>query len=274
MLAATTSQFTNFLPQIALVAGIASLLGWIMRGLFAKPQPAGKPAASNDSASRERVRNLEGTLEKAKAAQKTLKAELEALKTSSVPTANLEKVTAELETARKAVDIESKRISALETDLKRAQETIKNLNSRANDADKVQKDRSFALENELSKTRQQLAILESRPDNTSELHAEIERLRESVAVSTRYAGEVRKREAAAVEALEKAQALLGNAGDAPRPAVSTKVGPVMGDSDRVTAAKAEVIRILERNKETAAAEVSLVPDETEPAVEPAAEPAV
>ena len=72
------------------------------------------------------------------------------------------------------------------------------------------------------------------------LNAEIERLRESVAVSTRFAGEMRKREAAAVEALEKAEAKLAELSDPSRPAaVSKKIGPVV-ESGRIAAAKAEV----------------------------------
>jgi exonuclease VII small subunit len=247
----TISILTSVLPQIAIIAALSGLIGWSIRGKFTK-QPAAKPAAAAPQ-SRDRSKNLEAALEKSKESLKTLKSEHDALKASAVSSASLEKANAELDAARNALDSGTKRISALEADLKKAQDTIKNLNGRANDADKSQKDRSFALENELSKTRQQLAQLEARPDDTAVLHAEIERLRESVAVSTRYAGEVRKREVAATEALEKAQAQLAEAGNAPRAAtvVSKKVGPV-GDSDRVAAAKAEVLRLLESNKQAVA----------------------
>lgn len=253
MLAETTSalsQLSNLLPHIALIAGICGVAGWSLRGMLTKPAPA-KPLAAAAPA-RDRSKNLEASLEKSKAAQKSLKAELEGLKAHSVSVTELEKAHAALEAASKSLENETKRISAVEADLKKAQDTIKNLNTRANDADKAQKDRSFNLENELSKARQQLAILEARPDDTAVLHTEIERLRESVAVSTRYAGEVRKREVAAVEALEKAQTQLAEMSTSPRPAavVSKKVGPV-ADSDRVTAAKAEVLRLLESNKQAA-----------------------
>ena len=84
------------------------------------------------------------------------------------------------------------------------------------------------MENELSKTREQPAVLQNRPDNSVEFHAEIERLRESVAVSSRFAGEVRKREAAAIEALEKAEFKFTDLSDSSRPAaVSKKIGPVV-----------------------------------------------
>ncbi len=254
MLADTSSIsiLTSVLPQIAIIAALAGLIGWSIRGKFNKPAAA-KPAVAAAPQAKDRAKNLEAALEKSKDALKAIRSEHEALKSTAVSAATLEKANAELDAARKALESESKRTSALEADLKKAQDTIRNLNSRANDADKAQKDRSFALENELSKTRQQLAQLEVRPDDTAVLHTEIERLRESVAVSTRFAGEMRKREAAATEALEKAQAILSEVGNNPRTAavVSKKVGPV-GDSDRVAAAKAEVLRLLESNKKAAA----------------------
>ena len=82
------------------------------------------------------------------------------------------------------------------------------------------------------------------------LNAEIERLRESVAVSTRFAGEMRKRESVALESLEKAAAQLASMSDSSRPvaAVERKIGPVV-DSGRIAAAKAEVIRLVELNKQ-------------------------
>ena len=258
MLAATTtaaSQFSSFLPQIALVAAISILIGWLLKGQFTKAKPV-KAAVAPDAPNRDRAKNLEAALDKSKAAHKALKSELEALQAASIPTATFEKTTIELETVRKTLDAEAKRISTLETDLKKAQDTIRSLNARANEGDKTQKDRSFALENELSQARQKLAQLEARPDDSAVLHAEIERLRESVAVSSRFAGEVRKREAAAVEALEKAQAELAAIGDPARAVakVAKKVGPV-GDSDRVAAAKAEVLRLVEKNKQAPPAPV-------------------
>lgn len=276
MLAETTSaltQLTNLLPQIAIISAICGFVGWSLRGLVSKPAPAKTAAAAPQA--RDRSKNLEAALEKSKDALKILKSEHEALKASAVSSATLDKANAELDATRKSLDSETKRISTLETDLKKAQDTIKNLNSRANDADKVQKDRSFALENELSKARQALALLEARPDDSAGLHTEIERLRESVAVSTRYAGEMRKREAAAIEALEKAQAQVAEMSDTSRPAaaVAKKIGPV-GDSDRVAAAKAEVLRLLESNKQAAApAPLEIAPAAVETAPASAETPA-
>ncbi len=262
------------LPQLAVIVAVAVFIGWSLRARVAKaavPVKSAKAAPAADKSHQDRVKNLEATLEKSKAAHKALKAELEALQASSVSKSTLESTTAELAAARKALDTESKRVSTLETDLKKSQDTLKTLNARVNEADKSQKDRSFALENELSKTRSQLALFENRPDDSAVLNAEIERLRESVAVSSRFAGEVRKREAAALEALEKAESKLADLSDPSRPTtVSRKIGPVL-DTGRIAAAKAEVIRLVEKNKQkdsaAVAEDVLPVAEETTPVAE-------
>jgi chromosome segregation ATPase len=245
----TATLFAKALPQVALISGVSAALGWILHSLFRKPAPKKAVAITSDPAAKDRSKNLEATLVKTKSAHKSLKVELDALKTASVPTAVHAQILSDLKISRKSIDSETKRSATLEADLKKAQDAIKSLNNRGNEADKAQKDRSFALENELSKTRQQLALLEARPDNAVELHAEIERLRESVAVSSRYAGEVRKREAAAVEALEKAQNKMSFAGNSAA-TVATAKPAIVGDSERVAAAKAEVLRLIEQNKQS------------------------
>jgi hypothetical protein len=259
----TLTLLSKVLPQLAIIAVLCGFIGWSLRGRPAKTAPA-KPSPAADKGQQDRAKNLEAALEKSKAAHKALKAELENLQSASVSKATFDHTSAELAAARSAVDTETKRISTLEADLKKAQDTVKQLNARLNDGEKAQKERSFALENELSKTREQLAVLQNRPDDSAELHAEIERLRESVAVSSRFAGEVRKREAAAIEAFEKAEAKLADLSDPSRPAaVSKKIGPVV-ESDRIAAAKAEVIRLVEMNKQKEAA--TIVFAEEEPAV--------
>ncbi len=249
----------DFTPQIAGIAAIAALIGWILKGVFT-PKPPVKVAATIKEAP---SKNSEAALEKSKAALKAVKSELVALQASSVATAQFEEAKRALEAAQKSLESEAKRFSLAEADLKKAQDTIKILNSRGNEQEKAQKDRSFALENELSKTRQQLALLEARPDDSTQLQAEIERLRESVATTTRYTGELRKRETAALEALAKAQAQFAN-NPAPT-AVFTHAAATTpaGDSDRVAAAKAEVLRLLEQNKQTSALMAAVV-DESEP----------
>lgn len=244
------TDLSTILPVVAVTSAVSGFLGWSMRAPAKTTAPAktGKPAPAADKGQQERVKNLEAAVEKSKTAQKALKGELENLQTTSVTKAAHDATVAELEAARKESGAEAKRISALETDLRKSQETIKQLNARTNEADKAQKDRRFALENELSKAREELAILRNRPDDSVGLQTEIERLRESVAVSTRYAGEMRKRESAAVEALEKAEARIAELGEGVKPVVSKKIGPV-GDSGRIAAAKAEVIRLIEQNKQ-------------------------
>lgn len=248
----TLTLLSKVLPQLAIIAVLCGFIGWSLRGRPAKTAPA-KPSPAADKGQQDRAKNLQAALEKSKAAHKDLKAELENLQSASVSKATFDSTAAELASARSALDTETKRISTLETDLKKAQDTVKQLNARLNDGEKAQKDRSFALENELSKTREQLAVLQNRPDDSAELQAEIDRLRESVAVSSRFAGEVRKREAAAIEALEKAEAKLADLSDPSRPAAAPKkIGPVV-ESDRIAAAKAEVIRLVEMNKQKEAA---------------------
>ncbi len=252
----TLTHLSQVLPVLAVLAAVFGFLGWSVRGVSTQPAPtkAAKPAPTSDKGQQDRAKNLEAALEKSKAAHKSLKSELENLQASTVSKTTLETTVAELDAARKALGTETQRISTLETDLKKSQDTLKTLNARANDGEKNQKDRSFALENELSKTREQLAILQNRPDDSAVLNAEIDRLRESVAASTRFAGEMRKREAAAGEALEKAEAKLADLAAPSRSApISKKIGPVV-DSGRIAAAKAEVIRLVELNKQKEAAE--------------------
>lgn len=243
-------HFVHALPLVGLIAIACAFLGWSMHGVASKPAPAksGKPAPTSDKAQPDRAKNLEATLEKSKAAHKALKSEFEALQANTVPKETLASSAAELAAVRTEQESSARRMAALETDLKKSQETIRSLNARTNDGDKAQKARTFSLENELSKAREQLAQLQDRPDDSSALQTEIDRLRESVATTTRFAGEVRKREAAALEALEKAEARVAElAGGNNAPVRTKKIGPV-GESSRIAAAKAEVLRLLEQNK--------------------------
>ncbi len=263
------TNLSKVLPALFVLAAVFGFLGWSARGRSHQPAStkATKPTNTAEKPQgQERAKNLEAALEKSKSAQKTLKAELDQLKSHSVAQDEFDKISAELEAARKAVESETRRVSSLETELKKAQDAVKSLNTRTNEADKAQKDRSFTLENELSKTREQLAILQNRPDESTGLLAEIERLRESVATTTRFTGELRKREAAALEALEKAEVkiagMIESGSTAPAPA--RKIGPV-GDSNRIAAAKAEVLRLVELNKQKSLEEATEPePEATEP----------
>ncbi len=220
------------IPHLLVLAALAGAIGWAIRGKTAAPPPNPR-----EPAPRERPRS-DAALEQARAAQKSLKTDLETLRASSVPRTELEATTAELESTRQSLAAEQNRAAALDADLKKSRETIRQLSARTNEADKTRNDRAFALENELSKAREQLTLLQSRPDDTAELQTEIERLRESVATTTRYAGELRKREAAANDALAKLQERLAQS---PSPAAPAPTRT--GESDRVRAAKAEVARL-------------------------------
>ncbi|MEO5916289.1 MAG: hypothetical protein ABIS50_18770 [Luteolibacter sp.] len=252
------TNLSKVIPALVILSVLFGYIGWSARGSSSKAAPAKatKPAPSPEkSQQQDRAKNLEAALEKSRSAHKALKTEFDHLQAASISKESFDKAASDLDAARKALDSETKRIAALEAELKKSQDAIKHLNARANETDKLQKDRSFSLENELSKAREQLALAQNRPDDSAELQVEIERLRESVAVSSRYAGEMRKREAAAVEALEKAEARLANALETGRdlPAPSKRIGPV-GDSNRIAAAKAEVLRLVELNKQKAIAE--------------------
>ncbi len=269
----TLTNLSKVLPQLAVLAAVFGFIGWSIRGLSAKPEVAtkpGKPLPANDKGRDERVKNLETTLEKERASKKAIKAELDSLKASTVIKESHDNALAELEAAHQSLASESKRTAALETELKRVQETLKGHNSRANDSDKSQKERDFALQNELSKARHEVAALRDRPDDSSKMEEEINRLRESVATSTRFAGELRKREGAAQEELEKLKIQLADVMRGQPAAPARKLGPV-GDSNRVAAAKAEVLRLVEKNKRDHSAQAApAVTDEAPLPIMPAA----
>jgi len=240
------------LPENTWLIGLAILcvvLGALLSSKFSKGR-AEKKRVSDDSSSRDRSKKLEESLSKAQAKLKEVQADFDSLKTGSVSKSAFETVNTELAELRQALDTVQKRAAALETDLRKSQDTLKGLHARANEVDRTQKDRSFSLENELSKTRAQLADALARPDNTTELQAEIDRLRESVANGTRYAGELRKRETAAQEALQKLQRKLDK--QPVETAEPVELPPndfPARESDRIAAAKAEVIRLHALNAE-------------------------
>ncbi len=199
----------KLLPLLTLTAAIFGVLGWWLRRKFHAPVvSSSKPAAQDDLPARERVRKLENALAKAEAAHKSLKHELEALHAKTVSKATLDKAAKDLADAQHRLEADHKRIQALEADLRKSRETLNTLNSKAAEANKGQRERTFVLENELSKTRQALAILEARPDNSLSLHAEIDRLRETLTNSTRVIGELRKQETATGQTLAKYQAQI------------------------------------------------------------------
>ncbi|NJM37889.1 MAG: hypothetical protein HC845_08570 [Akkermansiaceae bacterium] len=244
----------KLLPLLAFCALVFGLIGWWLRSLLSGNQGANQEVqkvtnSSQDNASRARIRKLEEKLQKADGDYKSIKGSYEALQKSSVSTATLE--SAEQEIARlKELDLSNqKRLAAFEADTKKAQASIAALNANLNDADRQQKDRTFALENELSKTREQLSRFESGAGKDEEYQAEIERLRESLANAIRVAGELRRQETATAEALAACEARCETLGQAPKS--TSSIRPLLGavqsaapvESDRIAAARAEVMRL-------------------------------
>ena len=200
----------KLLPILALTAALFGWFGWWLRRKFHAPLvSSSKPHATQDDLpARERVKKLENSLAKSETAHKSLRHELETLQAKTVSKHTLEKAAKELADAQHRQDADHKRIQALETDLKKARETLNSLNSAAAEANRGQRDRTFTLENELSKTREALAILEARPDNSLALQGEVDRLRETLTNSTRVIGELRKQETTSAQSLAKCQTQL------------------------------------------------------------------
>ncbi|MEI7910476.1 MAG: hypothetical protein WCK77_12630, partial [Verrucomicrobiota bacterium] len=199
----------KLLPLLAVTALLFGLFGWWLRRKFHAPVVSShKPHTPDDLPARERVKKLENALAKSETAQKSLKQDLESLQAKTVSKQTLDKAAKDLSDAQHRLEADQKRISTLETDLKKARDTLNTLNSATAETNKGLRDRTFVIENELSKTREALAILEARPDNSLALQSEIDRLRETLTNSTRVIGELRKQESASAITLAKCQAKL------------------------------------------------------------------
>ncbi len=239
--AASNSVFSESLPEVVGIAVGAMIIGWFLHAWLRKP----KAVATNPSqapAKNDRSASLQNQLEASKLSNKSLKAELESLKQSTIAPDQHHAMSEQFQQARAELAQSAQRHQALEVDLKKSQSALKQLNARLQDTDKANQERRFSLENELSKVRQQLAEAGAQPEQVGQLEAEIIRLRESLATANRAAGEHRKRETLAQEALERARSSAENKPFSEPP-------PRVGDSDRVAAAKAEVIRLLEMNRQ-------------------------
>ena len=82
----TLILLSKVLPQLAVIAVVSGWLGWWLRGKVTKPVTT--PLKANGTAEKagpDRAKNLEAALEKSKAAQRAVKAELETLQAASVP---------------------------------------------------------------------------------------------------------------------------------------------------------------------------------------------
>ena len=127
---------SKVIPQLVFIAVMAGVIGYMIRGAFAKSAPT--KSAGPEKPQQDRAKNLETALEKSRAAHKSLKAELESLQSASVSQATFTAAAAERDAARTALETESRRLAALEADLKKSQDTIRQLNNRANDLGRLQ----------------------------------------------------------------------------------------------------------------------------------------
>ncbi|MBN8459125.1 MAG: hypothetical protein J0M04_14935 [Verrucomicrobia bacterium] len=287
--------FLKILPLLVFTAAIFAYFGWWLRTRFHAPVvSSAKPAAPDDLPARERVKKLEHALAKSESAQKEIKQQMEHLQAKSINKAAHEKLAKEFSDAQHRLEGDQKRIAALEAELRKSRDTLNALNTKAAEANKGQREKTFALENELSKVRGELAAIQARPDNTLQLQGEVDRLRESLTNANRVVGELRKQEAAAAAAVEKAErklaaALAKQESATPESApLSTKLGAVFPTTpapDRTAEAKAEVERLQRKPVSNFAAEqerlavehaaqleAEVSAPEPEPAPEPTPEP--
>ncbi len=254
----------KILPLLALCALLFGIIGWWLRSLFGnRSTEVQAVAAAPENTGKDRIKRLEEKLRLAEIDSKTAKHDYESLQKNSVPRSTLEETQRELHSLQEIDSNHQKRIFALESDLKKAQASIGALNASANEGDRLVKEKTFALENELSKTREQLARFEGSTDQSSQLQAEIDRLRENLANANRVTGEIRRQEAATAAALAACEARLEKAGSEPisTPTIQPLIGAVAKsvpapESDRVIAARAEVMRL---NAEREAAQKSATP---------------
>ncbi len=268
----------KLLPLLAFCALVFGLIGWWLRSLLSGNHGSNHEVqkvvnTTQDNSSRARIKKLEEKIQKADSDYKSIKGNYEALQKSSVSTNALEMANQEIAALKELDTANQKRIAAFETDSKKAQASIVALNANLNDANRQQKDRTFTLENELSKAREQLSRFESSTNKDSEYQNEIDRLRESLANATRVTGELRRQEAATAEALAACEARCEKLGEAPKSisSITPLIGPIDRsapvESDRIAAARAEVIRL---NAERQATKKSEQLAFAEPALESAA----
>lgn len=195
----------KLLGYLALCALIFGFLGWWLRGLFSSgaSQHQQTHLSQNSSASstansrdREKIKKLESQLKTAESTLQSLKTAHEGLQKNSVSRQTLEQVQSEHDRLKNVESSTQKRIAELEGDLTRAQSTVATLNTKVNEAGKLQQSATLTLQSELAKTKEELARVVSSATPTVELKKEIEQLRESLAVANRANAQLRKNEAA------------------------------------------------------------------------------
>jgi AraC-like DNA-binding protein len=265
----------KILPYLGACSLIAGFVGWYLHHKFVQQLGSHAEPVNHSKDDQVRLKKMQEKLHKSEALNHSLTNELNAIRTASVNKADHEAAAQLLAETKKSVDLERQRAATLEADLKKAQETISAFHSKANAAVKDEKSRIFLLENELSKTRAELLGLQGKGDDSTELRKELERMRESVANATRFAGEARKREAALAEELEAGKAKWEKLSAVGTPVISTPAPlPTFASampavvSDNVAKARAEVARLNEERKQKQMEEAAQL------AASPAAAPAV
>lgn len=246
----------KILPYLGGCSLIAGFVGWYLHHKFAQQLGSHAEPVNHSKDDQLRLKKIHEKLHKSEATNHELTNELNAIRSASVSKADHEAVAQLLAETKKSSDLERQRIATVEVDLKKAQETISAFHSKANSAVKDEKSRIFALENELSKTRAELIGLQGKGDDSTELHKELERMRESVANATRFAGEARKREAALADELETSKAKWEKLSAVGAPVISAaalhqtfaSAMPAVV-SDNVAKARAEVARLNEERKQ-------------------------
>lgn len=270
----------KILPLLVASMVIAGFIGWYLRCKIGKchghHHVVAEPSKHDDHG---RYKKLQEKLHQTEAAWKTARTDLESLEKKSAPLAEYELLQSEVNNLRNSFAHEKQRADTVDTELRKAQETISSFHNKANIDVKEQNDRTFVLENELSKAREQLLRFQSAGDDSAELRKELASAQETAANATRYAGESRKREAALSEMVDslkgKLDAMQTNVSTDLRPRPFVSAAPAM-ESETVLKAKADVARlnaerVAREQTERKAAEEKVIADARAEAVRVAAE---
>ncbi|MCB1209966.1 MAG: hypothetical protein KDK97_11595 [Verrucomicrobiales bacterium] len=247
---------------LAITAILFGRLGWWLRCKLCKC------GATRDEvqAARDKADKLEAEVRAARSAVANAEAQLE--KKGKGSPADSSEVIA----LRKELDAAKTEADSLRIQAQKARESADSASGKLAESNKKQQERVFAAENELSKAREEIARLRSTVDkpasaSLSELQAELQQTRRSLATATASFGNAQRERDAARADLQRMQERLAKAGVAPR---KTKIDPFeaiaqlpLTEEPKVEYPMPKIIR--------AAAPLGLVSSPAEPAPE-AAEP--
>jgi hypothetical protein len=209
-----------FIVKLLLYVALCSTLSFLLGLFFGRPKSPksatpSAPVQTNDETAR--LKKLQEKLQTSEATAKTLCQQIESMKADSVAKTDHAKLESELVSLGDKWEAEKKRASALEAELRKAQDTTASLNARLNADAKTQSSRVIQLENELSQAREALSLAGAAPALAApDLSAELDRAKETVANAMRLVGEARKRETALQQELDSWKK-RAESGVAPRP---------------------------------------------------------